>query len=160
MTRINQKLIRNPEGVFVETVTKINDNLMSLQNKIMRQMDINKNKDYHRNDLMMTEDMMHSSKFMGNNFIGIQISLSYFKDDFPWIYDAGKEVLEILKSKSNKQDKYDAIKEFDNLLQFSFEHPMMRESYLRNKDKKIMYRELPRLLMRNLEIALEYKDKR
>jgi hypothetical protein len=153
LARMNQKLIRNPEGAFVETVTKINESINNLQHKITRTLDLN-NRRHHYRDIhpMMFEEIFHSSEFKMHSYIGMQMVLSFFRDDFPWIYDTGKELIEILKSRKSKQDKYDAVEEFKKILDFSFEHPLFREMQMNNKDIMIIYRELPRLFMRNLDM--------
>jgi hypothetical protein len=156
LTRVNQKLIRNPEGVFIETVAKINESISNLQHKITRTLDLNnRRRHYHDIHPMMLEDIFHSSKFKMYNYIGIQMILSFFRDDFPWIYDSGKELIEILKSRKNKQDKYDAVEEFKRILDLSFEHPFFREMQMNNKDIMLMYRELSRLFMRNIDMIDE-----
>lgn len=154
LTRMNQKLIRNPEGIFVETVTKINESINNLQHKIMRTLDLN-NRRHHYRDVrsMMFEDFFHSPEFKMHNYIGMQMILSFFRDDFPWIYDSGKELIEILKSRKSKQDKYDAVEEFKKILDLSFEHPLFKKMQMNNKDIMIMYRELPRFFMRYLDMT-------
>jgi hypothetical protein len=153
LARMNQKLIRNPEGVFAETVVKINESINNLQHKIMRTFDLN-NRRHHYRDIrpMMLEEIFHSSEFKIHNYIGMQMILSFFRDDFPWIYDSGRELIEILKSRKSKQDKYDAVEEFKKILDLSFEHPLFREMQMNNKDTMIMYRELPRFFIRNLDM--------
>lgn len=152
LTRVNQKLIRNPEGVFVETVTKINEALSNLQHKITRALDLNNRRTHHRNiHPMMLEDILHSSGFNKNDYLGMQIALSFFRDDFPWIYDVGKEVIEILKSKKSRQEKHNAIDRFTSILEVSFRHPVFREMQMDNKDMMIMYKELSRFFERSLD---------
>jgi hypothetical protein len=156
LTRMNQKLIRNPEGVFVETVTKIDEALNNLQHKIIRAIELNNRHNHYRNmHPMIFDEILHSSEFNKKNYLGVQIVLSFFRDDFPWIYDIGKEVIEILKSRKSKQEKYHAIKEFKTILDLSFEHPVFRELKMNNKGAMIMYRELPRFLERNLDMIGE-----
>jgi hypothetical protein len=156
LTRINQKLIRNPEGVFVETVAKINESLGNLQHKIIRAIELNNRHNHYRNmHPMIFDEILHASAFNKKNYLGVQIVLSFFRDDFPWIYDVGKEIIEILKSRRSKQEKHHAIDEFKTILDLSFEHPVFREMKMYNKDAMIMYRELPRFLERNLDMIGE-----
>jgi hypothetical protein len=154
LTRTNQKLIRNPEGVFVETVAKINESISNLQHKITRAFDLN-NRRHYSHDIrpMMLEDIFHLSEFK-YDYIGMQMALSFFREDFPWIYDSGKELIEILKSRKSKQDKYEAIEKFKKILDLSFAHPLFREMQMNNKDM-MMYRELSRFFMQNIDMIDE-----
>jgi hypothetical protein len=84
-------------------------------------------------------------------YLRFQIAISLFRDDFPWIYDAGLDVVKTLKNTSSNEDKRDVIDAFQELIEFTFEHPMMREMYMPDKDMWMMGRELPHILKRSLE---------
>jgi hypothetical protein len=156
LARMNQKLIRNPEGVFVETVTKIDEALNNLQHKIIRAIELSNQRVHYPNiSPMLFEDILHLPEFDKKDYLGVQIALSFFRDDFPWIYDMGKEVIEILKSRRSRQEKYNAIDRFNNILELSFEHPIFRKIQMHNKDMMVMYRELPRLFKRSLDLLGE-----
>ncbi len=98
---------------------------------------------------------MQLSPVFEKTFVGIQITLSLLKDDFPWIYEAGREVLDILKSRKSRAEKEQAIQEFNRMVEFSFEHPVMREIFGYNKELRMIYRDLPHIFMRALEGVIE-----
>lgn len=50
---------------------------------------------------MLFEEIMHMSH--GKSSYGFLMALSLFKEDFPWIYDMGKELMDILKSKKDSE---------------------------------------------------------
>ena len=151
LTRINQKLIRNPDSVYIETVTKIDDTLKNLQRKIINFTDVNNSKrHYHEVNTRYLEEFLFSKKFR-NNYMGIQIFLSFLRDEFPLIYDTGKEVIEILKSKKSKQEKQDAIRSFDELLDIQFNHPIFRELRIFNKNMEQICKYLTRYFIDMLE---------
>jgi hypothetical protein len=104
---------------------------------------------------MFFEDIIHLHGFDKNDYLGAQIALSFFRDDFPWIYDAGKEVIEILKSRRSRQEKHYAIDRFRHILELSIEHPVLRKMQMYNKDMMMMYRELPRLFERSFDLLGE-----
>jgi hypothetical protein len=121
LTRMNQKLLRNPEGVFIETVAKIDETLGNMQHKIARVLDVDNRYNHYRNiHPMMFEEILHSPECNKNSYLGVQMFLSFFRNDFPWIYDVGKEVIEILKSKKSRHEKHNAIDRFNNILELSF----------------------------------------
>lgn len=154
LSRLNQKLLRNPEMQ--------NEKVFNEMKLLMREL-------YHRSDInheisskrtrklmhpMFLEELMHMPPMFKNNFIGLQIILSLFKDNYPWVYDAGKEVIDILKSRKTKADKSRAVKEFTHMIEFTFDHPAMREIYGINKEFKMLFRELPHIFMRALHEEL------
>jgi hypothetical protein len=152
---MNQKLIRNPEGALVETVGKIDEALNNLQHKIVRAIDMNNQRNHPRDIYpMFFEDIIHLHGFDKNDYLGVQIALSFFRNDFPWIYDVGKEVIEILKSRRSRQEKRNAIDRFRHILELSIEHPVLRKMQMHNKDM-MMYRELPRLFERSFDLLGE-----
>ena len=67
------------------------------------------------------------------------------------MYDIGKELIGVLKNKSSKETKIEAIEEFRMMLDFTFEHPLMREFYGNRKDSIIYMKEMPHFLMRYLD---------
>lgn len=79
--------------------------------------------------------------------VGFLIVLSIIQDRFPWIYNIGKELLEILASENDIDVKRKSIRDFQRLMEFSFENPMIREVYMRKKDEYITMREIEYILM-------------
>lgn len=152
LARINQKLLRNPEGIYNETVGKINENLENISRKIIRLSDANEKKFFRKIHPMMIEDIIACDDFSKNDYIGFQIVLSIFKEDFPWIYDAGREVITILKNNLNKETKYLKIKEFDRIVSLTFDNPLIRDFLMMSKNEnKLFYRDASRILFRYLE---------
>ncbi len=103
---------------------------------------------------MMIDELLHFSGKHGKGLISIQMVLSLFRDDFPWIYDAGIDTIRILKSRCSEEEKHNAIIFFEELLEFSFEHPMLRK-FAREKDYMIMRHEFPHLIIRAMHLASE-----
>ena len=150
LTRINQKLLRNPEGTIVNSIKE----LQALSQQIYIQLkEINRipaSKRKQKFHPMIIEEILHLSPNLGK-YIGFQMILSIFKDDFPWIYDAGVELIHILKSKRNKEVKENSINEFKLLLEFTFDHPIMRDFYGFDKELRMYYRKIPYMLMKILD---------
>jgi hypothetical protein len=96
---------------------------------------------------MMIDEMMHMSR---NSTLGIMMALSLLKDSMPWIYDMGIEVIKTIKSAKTKEAKMRAISEFDEIIEMSTHHPIMREFY-DEEDDFMFFREIPRMLRKNME---------
>ena len=69
------------------------------------------------------------------------------KNKLPWIYNIGKELLEMLSSENSIDVKRESINNFRRIMEVSFEHPMMREVYMRKKDDYILMRDMEHILM-------------
>jgi len=156
LTRINQKLLRNPEGSFLESMSDVKSTLVELRNRIERYQDTQPRRINRKINPMLVEELMHMSPIFEKNFIGIQIMLSLLKDDFPWLYEAGREVLDIMKSRRSKTEKEQAINEFAKMAEFSFEHPVMRELFGHSKEIRMIYRDLPHIFMRTLQSVIDH----
>ena len=89
-----------------------------------------------------------------NPKIILQIILSPFKIDFPWIYESGLSLLEkINKVKDIQFTK--SYEEFMGLIDFTFENPIFRETF-REEYEYRYYREIPYLIERYFK-ELEYR---
>ena len=98
----------------------------------------------------MIEELMHGSPKLGGKYIAFQMVVSLFREDFPWLYEAGMDVVRTLKSRSSMKEKDHAVSEFMELVEFSFEHPIMREMAMPDKEQYMMLRELPYMLKHSL----------
>ncbi len=152
ISRINQKLLRTPDK-FVETnLNEIKENIELIKNNLQR--NSKENQIIRRNKFhpLFLEELLHMNTKFENSLMGIQITLSLFKNDYPWLYDSGIEITNKIKSNISKKEKEELVENFYYLMEFTFEHPVMREMY-GNRDKELlmMGREIPRILRRNLE---------
>lgn len=97
---------------------------------------------------MMFEEMMHITS---NSGIGVMMCLSLFRESsMPWIYDLGMDVTKFIKSTASPLEKERKVKEFEELLEISIQHPMMRDFAVESKEEYIMFRELPRVLIKGI----------
>ena len=89
---------------------------------------------------MMMEELLHFGKG-ANSHIPILMALSIFKNDFPWIYEIGNETLKILQSKKSPKEKDISVREFLEIMEFTFHHPMMREMTMHSKEYHMLFRD-------------------
>lgn len=150
LSRNNQKLLRNPDSKTIESIEEIKKKIQDLafRNDKYSDFDYRRNRKFH---FMVMEDMLHGGlrKNNSNNHYGLLILLSSFNEDFPWIYDLGKDLIGKLKSKSTKQMKMEAIREYRDMLEFTLSHPMIREAY--NRKDSFPIKELPFIITRYFE---------
>lgn len=155
LSRVNQKLLRNPESDSQKSFEQMHVMLK----EIIARSEFDKDSRIARkrrtlHPKMLDELLTMSPKFE-KNYTGFQIAISLFRNDFPWIYDAGIDLVRTLRSTHNLNTQKDAVQAFDELLEFSLEHPIMREMFIPDKETWIMARELPDILRRMLNRYLQ-----
>ena len=152
LTRLNQKLLRNPDSDISKSLSEINERLETVLTDLRdEQFSRHSGKRRRRFHPAMIEEIIHSSRRMKGRYIGFQMVVSLFKEDFPWLYEAGMEVVKTFKSKTTMARKDEAISEFMELVEFSFEHPIIREMSMPDKEQYMMLRELPYILRHTLK---------
>ena len=124
LSRDNQKLLRNPDTRLLES---INESLNGLSRRnAMIPFDVQKK--MRREEYLSVFFDEVSMRFNRSPY-GLLILLSFFREDFPWIYDMGKELIEILKNSKNSTEKRTSIDNFQEMIDFTCRHPMMRELF-------------------------------
>ncbi|MCL2593332.1 MAG: toll/interleukin-1 receptor domain-containing protein [Defluviitaleaceae bacterium] len=113
LSRDNQKLLRNSGGFAVEEFEKI----FKKFDRVFEQSDKNTDPKFFY-DLLLFSDR-DNKKIITYNFL---IAVSFLKEDFPWIYDLGKGLFDILSSNKSLKQKVEAIKNFQNMLEYSLSH--------------------------------------
>lgn len=151
LSRVNQKLLRNPEL----DIHKELDSIRMMLKEVFSRSEFEKESRLMRRKRKihpkMLDELLHMSPRFEKNFTGFQIAISLFRADFPWIYDAGIDLVRTLRSTQNPEDRRDAVEAFQELIEFSFEHPLMRDMYMPDKEMWMMAKELPYILKRTLE---------
>jgi ElaB/YqjD/DUF883 family membrane-anchored ribosome-binding protein len=151
LSRDNQKLLRSSDDELFKEIESIRMMLKKLINNTDFDSHPSRSKRRRKMHPMMIEELIHMSPRFEKNLTGFQIALSLFKNDFPWVYDAGVDLSRTVKSQVDSVEKKDSVKVFFELLEVTFEHPMMREMHLGDKDMIMMGRELRHILKRSLD---------
>lgn len=147
LTRDNQKLIRTPNEKMYEKIEKINHYLDEIVSR-----DNFRNEKRRKRSQYASVFLDEILQAVGSNTISaFLISLSLCKEDLPWIYDMGKEVLELLKSKKSKNEKLQAVQEFNDMIHYTFSNPIINEILGQQRDSIIFKKQIPYMLMRQLD---------
>lgn len=96
----------------------------------------------------MLEEMMHFSK---NPKIGLKMALSLYREKMPWIYDEGIVLLGKLEASKTPSTTKRVLHEFEELLMLSTRNPFVEEFMIEDNDEFVLFMELPRIILRNLE---------
>jgi len=90
---------------------------------------------------MMFNEMMHIGMNSGDSSISFLMIISFFKDDYPWIYEIGVDTYRGLKTAKNNNERNKLISNFERTVEL-LRHPMMTEFYGKSEDMYIMIKEL------------------
>lgn len=102
---------------------------------------------------MIMEEMLLVSK---NKKIGIIAGLGMLRDDLPWIYDAGIEVMRTIDSECDPKEKVRSVVEFRELVKMTSRHPIISDFMgFNSKDDFYIYEEFPRMIVHEIEVYLE-----
>jgi len=151
LSRINQKLIRNPDGSLGSNLEEIAHMVRALLERMDRPDDSGSLRRMRKFHPMMLDELMQMSLAEGNGLVGAQMALGLVRSQMPWVYDVGIETINILRSPRGIEEKHEAVSQFRRVMEFSFEHPMMREFIGGSKEMHFMYRRVPEMLMGMLQ---------
>ena len=157
LSRDNQKLLRNPDSKLSESIEGLKQRIETIQSRMDRNLEIDERRFSRKYKSIFMEELMHSVLPSCQKQYGFLIVLSIFRDDFPWIYNIGKELIDILQSKAEMEVKRESMDDFRRILEFTCENPMMRDVYFRGKDSMMILKDMQYLLFNILkELELEY----
>jgi TIR domain len=141
LARDNQKLLRNPEHKPDLGLEEIRKMIQDLYLRSEQNSETTVNRTFRRLPPFILENLIRV-EVKEEKYFGFLIILSFLKNDFPWVYDLGKELINLLKSNSPKETKETAVREFKEMLELSLGHPIMREFYVSRKDGLGDFREM------------------
>ena len=150
LSRDNQKLLRNPSTKLNDSIDELKERLDVTLSKIERNIDFEERRMPRKYKSMFMGELIHSilpDCQKQYAFLIVQYKL-------PLLYNIGKELLEMLSSENSIDLKRESINNFRRIMEISFEHPMMREVYMRKKDDYMLMRDMEHMLM-ELVRALE-----
>jgi hypothetical protein len=99
---------------------------------------------------MMLEELMHFGFKSEDPNLSFLMLISFFKEDFPWLYEIGVDTYRTLKNSKSKIERKKAITNFERAFEM-FGHPMMKEFYGRSEDTYMFYKEFRHIMRRYLE---------
>jgi hypothetical protein len=149
MTRENRKLLRNPELHDAEGVKQILEKLdrISNQNSRNEERERRRRRKFHP---VMIEEVFHRCRKEIGVEQGFHIALSFFKEDFPWVYELGKDLAEVLKSKKSMEHKEKAIHDFINTLEFA-PRIMRFDKGMESEEEMMILHEMPMIFSKFLK---------
>lgn len=103
---------------------------------------------------MMFEEMMHMGMKTGDQNLGFLMMLSFFKENFPWVYEVGIETYRGLKSTKSQTEKLKLIHSFERTFEI-IGHPMMMEFYGKSEEMYMYSKDIRHFMHRFLDRYLQ-----
>ena len=128
-----QPVAESEEGELMEdsSVAKLFEEVKIMFQDLPQRIERNIEPNYRRRKFRFHPEMFHELIFMSEKsdetHLGFLVMISFFKDDFPWIYEIGKETYDILKSNKAVSTKEKAFMDFRRFVKRSFRHPIFME---------------------------------
>ena len=157
LTRDNQKLLRNPDSKLSDSIETIKEKLEDALNRYERVNEISKRRHSVRMRLHFQEDFLHELLPNCQNEYAFLIVLSMIKDEYPWIYDMGKELIDEIKSDLSNEKRLNMISDFKHILDYTCEHPMVREMNIMQKEAYMFLRDI-QYILNNILKKIEFED--
>lgn len=156
LSRINQKLIRNPNSSLGSNLEELGGMIQMLVDRSERfdeTMSIRKSRRFH--PMLFDELMQITLSEGGDGLVGAQMALGIIRSQLPWVYDAGMETVGILRSKIPKDEKHQALTHFKRIMNFSLEHPLMQEMHSSSNEMHFLAKRVYELLVDVFENSLK-----
>ena len=107
-----QPVAESEEGELMEdsSVAKLFEEVKIMFQDLPQRIERNIEPSYKRRKLRFHPELLHEIMFMSEksdeSYFAFLMIISLYKDEFPWIYEIGKETYEILKSKFQLKKKH------------------------------------------------------
>ena len=159
LTRDNQKLLRNPNSKISDGIETIKEKLEDALNRYERVIELNRRKSSNRLRIGFQEELLHELLPNVQHEYAFLIVISMLKDDYPWIYNMGKELIDELKSDISIEIRQNMISDFRRMMDYTCEHPMFREMTMMQKESYMFLRDVQYVLNSILK-KIEFEDLR
>lgn len=152
--RNTQRLVGNTDSKLYSNIEEVQRRTDEIIAKIERQQEFDVHRTSRRFNPMYIQELVYggySNEESDSIFpYKILIALSIYKEDFPWLYDAGYELTRIISSNVSKKAKSEALVKFRNIFDFTCGHPLMRELFRSKKDYMAL-RDMSMIILKELD---------
>ncbi|MCR5610723.1 MAG: toll/interleukin-1 receptor domain-containing protein [Clostridiales bacterium] len=151
LSRDNQRLLRTPDS---QVQNDINEIKTAIEDVSRRTAIINDRRRLSKKyNSMILDEIMHMTSRRSSS--GFLMTLSIFKEDFPWIYAMGKEFIEIMSSETSAEEKLTAARDFRELIDYTFNHPFMREGLTHPNENNMLWKDAAYAIYRFIDDIVE-----
>lgn len=147
LSRDNQKLLRNPDEKIFESFDELKTSIERVLSRVDRSAD--ERRISRRNSYMFLDELLHGVLPDCQTQYAFLILLNALENDFPWIYNMGKGLIDVIQSNADMDRKRLAISDCRRMIDYTYSHKMMR---IMSKDKEanMIYRDQQMMLRETL----------
>lgn len=161
LSRDNQKLLRNPDTKILESIDEVKQRVDNLIRRTDRASD--ERHLLRKDSMMFMDELLHGMLPVCQKQYAFLIALNMLQDEFPWLYNIGKGLVDTLESKVSAKKKYQAINDCRKLIEFTYEHSRMRgtsmrSSYMSTRERYMMLRETLMNLLSDMEYDIRSEE--
>lgn len=153
--RNTQRLLGNTDAKLYSNIDEVQKKVDSIVERIERQQELDMRRSSRKYRSVFVEELLfarYDSEPTDTIFpYNILMALSVYKEDFPWLYDVGTETVKVINSNAKKNDKIAAVEKLKNVIDYTYSHPIMREIYGSKKEMYMLLRELPMILINEID---------
>ena len=151
-SRNTQRLLGNTDSKLYDNIDQVNKKVDDLLEKMEKHYSLETRRSFKKLSPMLIEDMLLSAREKRDIFpYSILIVLAVYKEEIPWLYEAGNDLIKIINSKCSKQTKTEAITKFETIIECTYELHIYREMTPMKKECLMLLRELPRICFDMIE---------
>ncbi|UWR22611.1 hypothetical protein [Sulfitobacter sp. S190] len=151
LSRINQKLLRDPDVSLREQLQELQaltERMVHERHKLFGSRQT-RSDEFATRELFSELQNFRESRGLVGNYVYLQMLFSVAKDRFPWVYDAGMELIRTLKSRPAR-GTHKAFDEFTEILMFTFRSGAF-ESRSQSKSEHMFFNEYVHLIRHELD---------
>lgn len=151
-SRNTQRLLGHTDSKLYGNIDQVNKKVDEVIERIDKHYAFDLRRSGRKINPLLIEDFLFYSRDKMDIFpYNILIILSVYKEDFPWIYEAGNELIKAVNSKSSKQIKIAALYKFERIVELTYELPVFRDMVSMKKEYFMLLRELPQIIIEFIE---------
>lgn len=151
-SRNTQRLLGNTDSKLYGNIDQVNKKVDDVIERIDKHYSLEVRRPYRRINTRIIEDLLLLARDKMDMYpYNIIIVLSVYKEEFPWIYEAGNDLVKTINSKCSKQAKIEAIEIFERIIEYTYEIPVYGEVIHMRKDYLMLLREIPRMCFDMIE---------
>lgn len=139
LSRDNQKLLRNPDGKLLESIEDLKSHVDRVLYRVDRSFD--ERRISRKYSLMFVDELLHGFLPDCQSQYAFLIILNSLENDFPWLYNMGKGLVDMIQSNTNVEKKREAISDCRRLIDFTFGHKLFMRTVSKDKDSDMIMRD-------------------
>lgn len=152
LSRDNQKLLRNPDAKVLDGIEEVKQRVEYIIERTDRTAD--ERRLMRKDSVMFMEEFLHGILPTCQSQYAFLIVLNMLQDEFPWLYNMGKGLIDTLESGIDTEKKYQAINDCRRLIEFTYDHSVMRSTRMRSmslRERHMVLRDVLMHLLSDME---------